>query len=69
MTKTEAKIEAALVELKAAESAHDAMVASKFAAIGKTVGMFAPELDRDADLAKTFERAQRAARVYSRVCR
>ena len=58
----------ALAELHAADRAHDELVARKYAAIGKRVGAFAPELDQDPELIATWTRAERARVAFESVC-
>ena len=69
MMKNEAKIETALATMKAAQDAHGALVAAKFAATGKSVGMWAPEIDNDVEIIASHKRAVAAERAYARLCR
>jgi hypothetical protein len=57
-----------LTAMRTAEDAHGALVAVKFAAAGKSVGMWAPEVDNDADVVASWERMQAAQKAYAKAC-
>lgn len=61
-------IETALKNLETAEANHAALVSSKCAALGITVGSYSKALETDAELAAAFEACRVAARAYSVAC-
>lgn len=58
-----------LAAMKDAETAHNALIAAKFRAVGKRVGMWAPEVDNDAEVVASYERMTAAQKAYGRACR
>ena len=55
-----------LAAMKDAETAHNALVSAKFRAVGKRVGMWAPEVDNDAEVVASWERMQAAQKAYAK---